>query len=416
MRKICSLALCCAVALSAAPAVAGELRLDAAEWSQYRKNAKLQRELPTNTYLGGGVTDLGKWHVGAQTDMRFFRDLKRSIGDYDLYQGLVHAQPSESVQFDLGRQFVSQGFSAEILDGVRTTVTPFSAMAVTAYAGVPRSVDRGDFNKNDGFLSGLSIAVRNIPKTNLQLHTAWRKNDLSQKNWRENDTLRVGADLSHQFGGFAKPMVYGLIEYDAAGKLVETGTVGVDVYPSRRVAINLEGNYFNINRSTTRPTIMSLFTQGPLWTARASSTIALIPGWVDLVERYAYQRVELQTGVHRSGHLVDIGPSFTVESIGLAVEPGYYYEKSFGGRVHGVRLAAHEEFTPRLTADAGIDYATYRKVTNDNDNAFSSMVWAGYEIVKGWKVSAGVEYNKNNAFNRDVRGSLHIDYRYGKKI
>lgn len=401
---------------AATPCRAGTLRVDGEAWGQFRKNAALQREVPINTYLGAGVADLGKWHLGAATDLRFFRDLQRSIGDVDLYQGLVHAQPREAIQLDIGRQFVSQGFAAGVLDGVRTTVVPFDRLAVTAYAGMPRTVERGDFNRDDGLLSGLSFALRGAASTSAQVHVAWRKVVFARRDWGANDTVRLGVNLAHRFGGRMRPMAYGLFEYDAAGKVVEAGTVGIDLAPTGRVALNLEGNYFNADRATNRPTILALFTQGPLWTARCASTVTLVPGWLDVVERYAYQRVTPQAGLHRHGHLLEIAFPLTIASIGLAIEPAYYFEKSFGGRLHGGRLVAHEDFTDRLFADAGVDYVTYQKVTRDNDTGLSTWGWAGYEIVKGWRVAAGVEYNKNNAFNQDVRGTLQIGYHYGKKM
>ena len=94
--------------------------------------------------------------------------------------------------------------------------------------------------------------------------------------------------------------------------------------------------------------------------------------------------------------------------------PAYYFSSSFGGTVHGVRCSLNEEWTEKFSSELGVDFATYQKITSDNDQAFSAVFWAGYEFVKDWKVSAGAEYNRNNLFDRDFRGSFRLDYHYGK--
>lgn len=389
-------------------------RVEAEQIGQWRRNAAVQRELPANLYLGAGVAEWGKWHASVQADGRVFRDLQRSVNEADLYQGVLHLEPTKVWRLDLGRQFLNPGFSTELVDGVRTTILPWSRVDLSVYAGVPRTIERGDFNRDDGLLTGMVVRLHDWHHTAASLQAQWRKFDLQGADWRQNDTVRVGASASHQFGGKTAPLAYGLFEYDVAGKVVEAGTLGFDWWPSARVALNLEGNYFNVNRAADRPSIMALFTSGPLWTGRFAATIDVVPDVVTLRTQYAYQRVTVGAGAHRTGHVVEVGIPVHIRAAHLDFEPAYYFSQSYGGRVHGVRALLHERFMKSWWGELGVDYSSYRKVTNESDVALSTVLWTGYDIGKAWRVAVGGEYNKNNLFNRDLRGSLRVSYRYAK--
>lgn len=394
---------------------AGDFRLDTTLLGQIRENEGEATEGPVNGYLGLGI-GATPWDLSVRTNMRLFRDLSREWDDYDLYQAVLHIRPLEILQVDLGRQFVNEGFSVAMADALKLRLTPPGYVDITLFSGIPRSVEVGDFNRDDGLLSGLSVGLKNVARTNAQIHAAWRKNAISFNNLKENDEILVGTNLSHQFTFATRPFLYGLVEYNVAAKVLEAGTAGADLYPHDRISLNLEFNYFNSSRDFNRPTILSLFSRGRLLTGRLASTWTLVPDLLDLVESYSYQRIEVQDNVRRHGHLADTALQFSWEEIGLHAEPGYYFAKSFGGDLHGVRGSLHEQFTEKLYAELGIDFTTYDKITGDDDNAFSTILWSGYEILKGWTVSAGFEYNRNNLLTRDIRGSFKLDYHYGRKI
>ena len=373
---------------------------------QVRDNAKTQTEIPINGYVGGGFAQ-EPWHLSMQTDMRFSNDT-------DLYQAVFHYQPLDTLQLDSGRQFISEGFSVETIDGIRLSLQPWQHLHIALYSGMPRSVERGDFRVNDGLLTGITVGIKNIPRTNITFHSAWRKNDFTQMSWNHNDELRVGANLSHQFAVTTTPMVTGLFEYDVTGKLIDTGTVGLDIYPTRRIALNLEGSYTNANHSLNRKTIQSIFTEDRTLSGKISTTITLVPHWLDLIGSYAYRTLEVQKGDRKLGYLADASLKFSWEELGLTVLPGYYYAKSFGGDLNGTRGMIREDFTEKFYTTAGIDYTKYQKITHDNDTAFSASVWNGVEMLKGWTISGGVEYNHNNFFNKDWRGTFRINYSFDK--
>ena len=250
------------VLLVASPAAWGaSFRLDTSVVGQIRENSANQNESPINGYLGLGFAQ-PSWNFSGETDMRLFRDFSRKLDDYDLYQAVLHFQPVPILKVDFGRQFISEGFFTTVLDGIRTSIMPAGYLDITLYGGIPRSVEVGDFHKDDGLLAGMSVGLKNVPRTNVQLHLAWRKNDISFRDLVENDEVFLGANVSHQFDVTTKPMIYGLIEYNLAGKNIDAGTAGVDITPAKWVALNLEFNLFDVNRASDRPTMLGLFTQG----------------------------------------------------------------------------------------------------------------------------------------------------------
>lgn len=384
---------------------------------QVRQTENGQRNVPVNAYFGLYGAD-SKRHFGGETNMALLRyyDIANGINDYDLYQAVLHFQPIKELKIDFGRQFISQGFSASVIDGLMLTVLPQGYVDVALYTGIPRDIEVSDFNRDDGLLTGLSVSLKNVPRTNASFHAAWRKNSIDTTDLKQNDEILVGADASHQWTVKTKPMVYGLIEYDTTAKMVRTGTAGLDLYPTRRISLNMEFDYFNINRDTTRPTILGLFTDGRMMMGRFSSTWKLIPGWLDFIENYSFQRVTIPGGGTDNAHVLDAAVRISIADAGLYIQPGYYFIKSYGGHLQGARMNLHGRFLKnKLYVDLASDFTIYKKITNDDDNAFSTVIWTGYEVVKGLTLSTGFEYNRNNLFTEDIRGSFGIEYRYDHK-
>lgn len=401
--------------LGSLPLYAGDFHLEASTIGQVRENERDQREVPVNGYLGMSI-DLPKSHIWAETDMRIFRDFTQKLDDYDLYQAVLHYRPLEIFQLDFGRQFVSQGFFVEVMDGIQMIIMPKGIVDITVYAGMPRSVEVGDFNKDDGLITGLSLGLKNIPRTNAQIHAVWRKDRFRRSNFKQNDEIFVGANLSHQFKGKTTPLLYGMVEYDVSGRVMSTGTAGLDIYPHSRIALNAEFNYFNVNHNTNRRSIHAIFTRGPMYSGRFASTWAMIEDVLDFVQTYSYQWEEVQVGIRRHSHLLDTAFQFSFDNIGLYVEPGVYYSRSYGGQLIGARVFLHEQFTDEWYLDFGVDYSNYSKITNVDDYAISVTFWTGYEVVKGLTISGGVEFNKNTFFKNETRGSFKVEYAFDQKI
>lgn len=394
---------------------AASIHFDTTLLGQVRENNALQREVPINEYLGLGL-DAPSVGFAGESNMRFFRDFARKINDYDLYQTVLHFKPVEMLQIDFGRQFINEGFSANVADALKIKVMPPKYIDITLFSGIPRNVETGDFNKNDGLRSGLSLNLKGVRRTSAGLHATWQRNNIRRTEWKRSDSILIGADASHQFAVVTTPMIYGLLEYDATSKVTNVGTAGFDIYPKKWLQLNAEFNVFNVNRNTTLPTILGLFTQGRALQGRLATTWTLIPERLRFVEMYAYQRNTVQGGVSRNGHILDISFQIDFDDIGLHVEPGFAYAKSFGGTEHDGRILIHEQFTDELYASVSFDFSSYKKITNNNGKAYSTILWSGYEVIKGLILSGGFEYDRNAFLAKDIRGSFKISYAFDQNI
>src|SRR3989338_4806492 len=206
------------------------------------------------------------------------------------------------------------------------------------------------------------------------------------------------------------PLIYGLAEVDVSGKILKTGTAGLDFYPLRRLALNLEFDAYDSDRQNSRQTIFGFFSSGRMLKGRFGATWTAIPHWLEVEAGYAYQSFKPAPGNTEAGHLAEIALPVSIEKWNLEITPAYYFSKSFGGRVHGARATVNEQWTKNLWTEVSGDYAIYEKVTNNNDNAISTTGWVGYDFARGFHVAAGGEYKHKNFFNRDVRANLSLGY------
>ncbi|MBI4212216.1 MAG: hypothetical protein HY540_06215 [Deltaproteobacteria bacterium] len=396
---------------SASPLCASEFEAHSTVLGQSRESSGSQHVLPFNGYVGfSGKHE--KWE--GTTDMRFFRDFPRKEQDYDLYQALVRFRPLELLSMDIGRQFVALESSAETIDGVRMTLFPQEHLALDVYSGMPRSVEIGDFNEDDGLLTGMSLGLIKTKRTRARIFSSWRKNKFRLNDFPHNDEIFVGGNLSYQFPIKMMPLLYGVMEYNAAAKNIDTATAGFDLYPHRRISVNAEFSFADENSEADKKTVFSLFSQDAAYFASTAVTFELIPDYVDISPRYSFSRLKPSAEGWSNGHQLNVAVPVSFADLGLHLTPSYYFLQSWGGNVHGARLDVRETWQ-KWFGETSFDFSTHRKVTNDHDRSWSLIGWVGYTLLKEWELAAGMEYNRNNHFNNDVRASFRMSYNFGMK-
>jgi len=254
-------------------------------------------------------------------------------------------------------------------------------------------------NKNDGWLDS----------------AVYDKLDIHNNDWKDNDTVLVGMSHSQIFSAKLEPTLYGTMEYDTAGKIVNAGILGFSIKPHRRVYWNIEGGHHEINRDWNRTSIFSLFATGPLHQGRSEVSITLLEEKgafkdVVLTGGYAYQRLKISSSVSENGHLANGGLGFHIIPLRLDTNLAYALYDSFGGRAHDVSVTLHDEPIDPLVVDAGANFTKYFKVTNDNDTAISAFLEAGIKIIKRLTFSANGEYLRNNTFDKEFRVMARLGY------
>jgi hypothetical protein len=403
-------------------AEAGSYYMNSQLVTQVRENAINEREVPLDFYLDTGFRALP--HEGSfDVSLRNNRIFNIKDDEFDLYQAVFRMNNLGGwLDFSAGRQFISPGFQAYMMDGVTFTIGKDDwPLLWTLIGGVPRYIETGDFHGNVGLLAGTTVELNGFDNTHIKLSALYNKIRIKRNDWKENDTVLTGLAVSQQFGGKVKPNLYGDFEYDTAGKVIDNSTLGFSLQPHRRVYWNAEGGYYNTNRDWAQPSILGIYSLGGMYQANTGINVILADGGakvdeISLVAGYSYQRYKSGTNLNSNGHIANAGLNFSILPIHLDAGLAYSYYDCFGGRAHDVKLVLYDEPIDKLYFNITANYTKYSKVTNENDNAIGLYWMIGYEVAKGLVLSAGGEYMRNNNFTHDIRATAQLSYSLEKKL
>ncbi|MBI2091896.1 MAG: hypothetical protein HYY43_06475 [Deltaproteobacteria bacterium] len=381
--------------------------------AQFRDGRNNDSQIPVNQYISVGLSELPR-NFSFQTDFRSFVDANNTADDaFDLYQAAFHIDPVDIFSIDAGRMWFADGFDATLIDGARFSLFPKSGyLGSSVYAGVPRFIETGDlFRLTEGLIVGTNLNLQNVKDTAAQLSAKWRKLDATKNDYKENDTIYLGLTASHQFSNIgATPNIYGDFEYDLAGKTINAGTAGVNLYPHWRIALTFEGNYFDVSRDSNETTIFGNYFSDELVQGRQAAQIKLMKN-LHLLEDVSYQHYRIGGLGNKNGYTAGGGLDYYWEKPKLSSTGEYYYRKSFGGNVHGGLLELVNKYFEKLVADLSFDVSRYSKITGQDGTATSLVGLLSYQIAKRSFLGIGGEYNHNNWFDRE--GRLTINFEMG---
>lgn len=378
--------------------------------SQVRENRAGQREVPINNYIGLELGDMPK-EFSFTTNARILADPTRNSEHFafDLYQAALHVEPvKEVLQLDGGRLWFVDGFSVETMDSVVVSVLPKDwHVGLTFYGGLPRSVEIGDFNPPvQSLIAGTRLSLQDVEDTYVELSAKYKKVNMRQTNYRQNDSIHVGISGMHEFSKVkSTPSIYGNVEYNIAGKVLEVGTLGFDIYPHWRLALNFEGNYFNTDRQSDENSLFETFDSGDIIEGRQSIELKLTKGF-RFFEEFAYQRFSVTGRGSENGYLAEAGLGNYWKKGKFSTALSYYFQKNYGGTVNGAFLELINTYFKGWTAKASFDYSRYSKLLNRNGTAYSVVAGASYEFTDFATLYLGGEYNRNVWYNNDIRGTL----------
>lgn len=391
--------------------------------TQVRENSLPQREAPFYAYLDTGLKELpnkGTFDVSLRNNYIF--NVKDN--EFDLYQAVFRMDDIAGVVgVSAGRQFVSPGFHAYLMDGLTTRIGKEDwPVAVTIIGGVPRYLEMNDFKGTAGLIAGATIELQGVDRFHLKLSGIYDKLDIKKTYWKKNDTVLTGVATSYLFNGRFMPNLYGNFEYDTAGKDIDTGLAGFRIRPFSRLFWNIEGGFFNTNRNRQRDTIFSLFSRSGFYQGRTGISVTAIEsaGPIEdfvITGGYSYQRYHSTASSKADiGHLADGGIKFSVAPIYLTVLASYKYYKSYGGKANDIYFELHDEPFDILNFTAGGNITKYSKITNQKDTAISAFLMADLNIIKNFVLSAGGEYLRNDTFSREFRATAKLSYKFEGKL
>ncbi|PIR17420.1 MAG: hypothetical protein COV46_04480 [Deltaproteobacteria bacterium CG11_big_fil_rev_8_21_14_0_20_49_13] len=378
--------------------------------SQVKKGRFVGYEAPTNQYFSLGLSKLPV-ESSFQTDFKVFINDERDSYQFDLYQAVLYIEPVESLKIEGGRQWLSEAFDVALLDGLKLSVTPDSGyLNFSVYAGGNHYYEEGNVTQGEeGLLVGTAVNLQNVKDTSARFAARWRKADAVVSDWGWNDTIFLGLDASHRFSdAWATPNLYGNIEGDVAGKVVDTGTLGLQLYPHWRLALAFDGNYYNVSRSSAYETIFADYFTGRIMEGSANARVKIMKN-LHIFEDLSCLRYTPRNLNPKNGYLFDLGVDNYFERAKLSTLAKFYYLKSYGGHVYGGYLALDARYREKWAGYLDFDLSNYKKITGQSDTATSLVGGVAYWFNKISKLSLGGELNHNQWFNRDARLTVDLE-------
>lgn len=377
--------------------------------SQVQRERGGTHQVPVNEYFSLGVSELPR-NSSFDLDFRSMGDLATEATEFDLYQATLHVEPLSTFQMDGGRLWLNDGFDSALLDGARFAIAPDGApLGVNFYWGVPRYLDEGDFvNVTEGMVTGFQLYLRDVKDTAAQFSFRYRKNDITQRNFKENDSFGVALAASHQFTSFwATPNLYSNFEMDLPDQTVEVATLGAAFYPHWRVVATVEGNYYDAARNFQEATLLGQYVTDQLMMGFESAEIKL-PWGFRLFENFAFSRFDATAHNDSNGYRAGVGVGHYSEPAKLSTSGEFYYADSYGGRVTGGLAELSNQSLKNLEISTALDVSRYTKITNQEDTALSWVTGVAYEFSDDVHVELGGEYNHNNWFDREGRVTVGL--------
>ena len=298
------------------------------------------------------------------------------------------------------------------MDGMRLEWQSQNTWSIASYAGVPRFPEIGDFHKDDGLISGISLLTHTTHGLAGQVGVVYRKRDMQTNNWLGNDQMFGISYLQYRFDKINMPTFYSGVEYDISGSSLDQLTSGVEWSPHRILSLNGELNYFDENTTEGKETIFALFTGGKMWQGRLGFNEKPFNDF-DFFQNYNYSRVKDPGGTNHNQHDLLMGITYSLPKIDIDITPSFNYTQSYGGKVYLGSLALLDYVKSWWSVLLRYDYAKFSKITNDNGEAMSAVVWNTFELPKDFSLSLNTEFHKNNDVSREFRGGLALNWNFG---
>src|SRR3989338_6789498 len=375
-----------------------QMYLSFLQTAQVREDRFSKTETATNNYAGFHLSERSK-QITASSQVRFTREWLD--------------EKENHLDVKVGRRGFGSNVDYFLMDGMDLTIKPAKFFNVMAYAGIPRYIEQEDIDGNLGFVSGLSLRMKEYKYTKAKIDFTYQKKDFSAGGLNLNDKMYAAASLSKGISIFK---LYGLGEYDLTETLPTALTAGTEIYPFvKKISFLLEGSYFNESRNDNFDSIFTIFSEGALWQGRSGFAVNVIKN-LSLSDYFSFQRYEVLPSLSKNGYNNSMGASYLFKKIKLETALNYNFYKSYGGTLHGFSLSLYEDWTRDFYTRAFVDFITYTKVTNNDDKAFDALLEVGYQLRRGLRLAAVAEYVNNNVRETDLKGTIKLNYLFDTKF
>ena len=363
---------------------------------QFRQDVYNHDSTPFDTYLKLDIKDIGNG-----TDLYFYGKLWKDFGygtnwDLDLYQ-LYARIPYPHSFLTVGRQFISEGFETYTADAVKFTYYSDSGIRSTFYIGKPRYFEPNTYSGDD-LIGGFKVDYNGFY--------------FGFENVRDDGSVKKSSFVFGTYRPFSyDASYYSRLEVDVAHGELTDFVGGVNYYPGRW-RFNFETEFYNpdytYGNDKEEDPIFSMFSPlGRELRFTESAYYTLSSEW-QFYQRYTFS--DLQVPGKDNGHMLKVG--FINDrwfSQGLRTTGAIIYQNSWMGILRGVEFSFNKWLSKKFSVSGIADVARYDKITYGKQWANAFYLKGTYRPTDFSSFEVGLDYRKNEDFDRDVRIMFRYD-------
>lgn len=363
---------------------------------QFKEDVYDHDSTPFDTYLKLDIKDIANG-----TDLYFYGRLWKDFGygtdwDLDLYQ-LYARVPYPHSFLTVGRQFISEGFETYTADAVKFTYYSDSGIRSTFYIGKPRYFEPNTYSGDD-LLGGFKFDYKGFY--------------LGFEHLRDDGSVKKSSFVFGTYRPFSyNAAYYSRLEVDVAHGELTDFVGGINYYPGKW-RFNFETEFYNpvytFDNNEVEDSIFAEFSPlGRELRFTESAYYTLSDEW-QLFERYTFS--DIQTEGKDNGHLLKVGfindKWFTY---GLRTSGAVIYQNSWMGILRGLEFSFNKWLSKKFSVIGTADLARYDKVTYGKQWANAFYLKGIYRATDFSSFEVGLDYRKNEDFDRDVRVMLRYN-------
>ncbi len=345
------------------------------------------------------------------TFMRYRDIFNGEDESFDVYNAFIqYSNKSNTFDVRLGRQIITESVTFFLLDGGSVSYKPVDGIELVAYGGYQDKDLQPEPERPSNSFAAAGIKLKSSKILGALFSVGYEfynPQDFSSRNF-----VNVSFNRAIPFTDFAD--FYSLAEIDVGEGNLGLLTTGVGITLTKTLYLNLEYDNYNLDEEREEfrlDPIYDIFSVGRLNQAKVGVT--LIPvSFLEVQASYAYSNYDVLDDIDRNGNIARLAFSWDFwHDVGLTAYNGFYFiDGRDDDRAFGLNFNLNEEIYNGLNLQFAFAYANYKKITNQEGNAFSYIMGFEYLLIKDLILKADVELNTNPDFNQDARVDLGLSY------
>lgn len=334
---------------------------------------------------------------------------------FDVYNAFFEfTNRARTFEIRLGRQLVVESTNLFLLDGGLVRISPIDGIRLVAYGGYQDRDSQPDPEeplKSFSVFGFKLISDRLLGSIVSVGYELFDSDDFSPRHFLSFSFSRVlpftrSAD------------VYSRVEFDMGQEDLSLFTLGVGFTPLSVLHLNLEYDTYKPDDDRNgflQDAIFDLFSVSRLHEARFGVTY--IPtSFLEVSSSYSFTSYDVTEGVSTSGHILRLGFIWDLwRQLGLkAFQRFYFIDGRKDDKALGFNFLVSEEILRGLNIHFAFAYAHFKKVTDQDGDAFSYITGVQYLLIRNLLLRSELEVNSNPDFKRDIRINLGINYYFSR--